>query len=259
MAIVGEKYMDSIAVTKRQAKRPSDYSDLLLHPVNNDPENDIACYNNWEFDHGAIQRFYVGGLLWFFRQTGMNANTLSGYRKTGIKAVKERTNWHKMPNSKNVWTQDIARPQFNTASRGLPMLFQKAAIILMTCEVAVEDGLASGEQYDDIASPEDIYGIMSVVPACWNVNDFNRSFYDELKKKETGVIDLLRDEAAQDQPAVFEHLAKGNTVTYSTAVQVKNAIDQKCAEGFSVGKVRATSGKTLGTLKATDFETVDRG
>lgn len=259
MTFMNMTYMEKITSQERKSERPTEYTGLLLHAVSNGWDDDGAqSYVNWEFDHGDKQRFYVGGLLWFFRETGMNANLLSGYRKKAIKAVADRTNWAKMPNSNQFWKQDIARPQYNVATRGDPLYFQKAAIVIMSCEVAVEDALNEGVSCDEIEIPEDIYKKMSIIPACWNINDFNIEFYSRLIDSNGDVKDRLVESSNQESSTVIENLAKGNTVTYNTALSIKNEIDS--STGFKVGKVRATpGGRKLGRLRASEFEKIDRG
>lgn len=253
-------YKIEMAAQKRPAKRPEFYADLLLHPVATDPTDGSGCYDDWEFDHGSMQRFYVGGMRWYFRQTGLNANVLAGFRRDALRQVKKRTDWGSMPNSNQMWKQDIARPQFNVAARGDPLFFQKAAIILMACELALEEALEEGEEVKDIKKPEDIYQKMSIIPACWNVNDFNIGFYEKLRKAEPDVPGKLQNAAAQESASVFEHLSNGNTVTFETAKAVKAEIDGNCGPDFNVGNVRAKPGvKRLGKQKASEFETIDRG
>lgn len=254
-------YLADIAEQNRTAARPENYEALLFHPIADDPTaTDATCYPNWEFDHGLQRRFYVGGILWFLRSARINANSLAGFKDDAIVAVRERTDWSNMPNSNNNWTGQIARQQYNAARNHTPLFFQKAAIVIMSCELAAEAMLANGRVLQDIDTPQDIYRFMSVIPACWNVNDFNKDFYNQYVAKDKAAQEKLKVAATLSQKAVLWDLADGHTVTYETAKAVKEAIDQDFPEDVNVGEVRSKPGKkNLGKKRTSDYEFCDCG
>ncbi|MET1416810.1 hypothetical protein ABVF61_31430 [Roseibium sp. HPY-6] len=254
-------YLANIIQQQRQAVRPANYEDLLFHPIADDPTTSGAsCYSNWEFDHGTQPRFYVGGVLWFMRSTSLNANSLAGYKEEAVQAVSDRTNWSDMPNSNNNWTGQIARQQFNAARNHKPLFFQKAAVIIMACELAAEKMLASGRTLQDINAAEDIYRFMSIIPACWNINDFDADFYNQHIAKDKAAQETLRRASKQSQKTVIAELANGHTVTYETARAIKSSIDDDLPDNVNVGDVRARPGKQkLGHKRTSDYEVCDCG
>ncbi len=253
-------YLSDIRAQNRPRQRPDNHEKLLFHPIADDPSSESAvCYEDWEFDHGRMNRFYVGGFLWFLRQVDEPPSNLSRFREEAISRIADQTNWFEMPNSGKAWSEGIARQQFNVAKRREPLHFQKAAIIIMACEIAAEAALGQGREMPDINDAKDVYTTMSIIPACWNINDFNRDLISRLEKL-PDAFDKLKEATGQDSPTVFRHLAVGNTVTWETAAKTHHVISNDFDSSFKVGKVRAHPGRgSLGKQKATEFERVNIG
>lgn len=256
-------YLHDIQSQGRGGGRPVNYEDLLFHPIADDPTvAGATCYKNWEFDHGTQRRFYVGGFLWFLGITGLNPNRLAdGFKQDAVTVVGKQATWSTMPNSNNHWQEPLARQQFNLARNQSAIFFQKAALIIMACELAAEKILNSGRTLSGVNVPGDIYKYMSIVPATWNINDFNDAFYKDYISRQPAAIDALQNATAQPQPAVFGDLANGRTVSFEVALGVYNTIGTPAlpASGFK-GNVRARPGKkTLGRLRTSEFESIDCG
>lgn len=235
------------------AVRPARYEDLLLHPIADNPLSpNAASYDNWEFDHGAKPRFHVAGLFWFSRLTGMTMQDLKeGYSEAAREEV-QNTPWISMPNSQEAWTQAIARQQFQRARGAKATRFQKAGVIILACELALEDMLNNGANLP-IKSAQEVYQNMAIVPAVWNIDDFNERYLKSLSDNQ--ILDLA---AASQQPkAVISALATGFTATYSTVELIKAKAD---TYSNKPGRVRARpGGKSLGKRGASEFETVPIG
>src|SRR5688572_17901422 len=96
-------YLDAVTKQERAPGRPDNYEALLFHPVADDPATG-SCYKNWEFEHGTNQRFYVGGLRWFKRMSGIDGHgALCNFGQKAADTVKAETNWWHMPNSRDLW------------------------------------------------------------------------------------------------------------------------------------------------------------
>lgn len=252
-------YLDLVSKQTRSKKRPSSYDELLFNPVSDNPEASQAeCYQDWEFDHGSHSRFYVGGFRWFLRQTGWSANQISEFARAAVETVNQETNWHEMPESGELWSQPVARVRFNSVKNGEPQRFAKAAMVVMACELAVADALNNGREFKEIESPEDIYGKMTIIPACWNIDDFNQKTLAQIDQT-PGAMEAIKAETGQRNSKVFEQLASGNAVTWETANKLKKFLERSEMEHLKVGEVRARPGRMLGRKKASDEEEVDKG
>lgn len=255
----------------RPESRPEDYEDLLLEAIQYDVDLDdtdeleAVSYDDWEFDHGSSRRFYVDGLRRFMRETGIQTvDAIAGYGEAAVKEVAEKTDWAKMPNSNSHWTDSIATNQFRHARNGVPVFFQKAALIIVACELAAGDAIEKAakanknkdSKKDDkeisLKSASEIYSFMSIRPACYNVDRFNKGYFEDLDKTQKR---QLRKRTGQSEDALL-HLAIGHTVTIKTAVNVGQLI--RTDESFDeVGDVRGYPGKkTLGKKSASSSEKI---
>lgn len=224
---------------EKAAKRPEHYEDLLSRPIGADLD-DPNSYQDWEFDHGTKPRFYIQGFLWFLRQTHLTVNGVANFREEAADFVEDATSWDEMPG----WTQErqpVARQQLNAARNHKPLRFQKAATILVACELAAAERLERYGECGEIHSPQDIYRHMKIVPACWNINDFNPPFLEELRSQPENYQGLQRY-IAQDKQ-VLEDLANGHSVSFDTAKDIKEWLDKKT--DMDVGQVRARPGKKM--------------
>lgn len=259
-------YDGTVRAQRRPALRPQRIEGLLLHPICDDPSVEGAeCYTDWDRDHVGSTRFYVGGILWFMRQTRVNSSTLATYAEAAASVIEQNTEWHDIVNvrdSDRRWTEPVARQQFDRAVNRGAQYIQKAATIIMACELCAADLLEANNTRlkDSIEQPEDVYRMMTIIPACWNVNSFNSRFIESLNGDQVRHLKTLQHAIGEDSVAVLRDLADGFTVTHSTATGVRSAVRDQLPEQFEVGEVRARPGKQkLGRKKASHNETVDNG
>jgi hypothetical protein len=250
-------YAESLRQKGRPHKRPTAYEALLFEPIADAPSNAGPSYTNWEFDHGRTPRFYVGGLLWFMRVSGIpDIQSLAEYGSRAVEEVEKNTIWAAMPNSGENW-KDCSLNQFRYARLGRAVYFQKAALVIVACEIALTETTNDGRIVDKSVSPDDVHHHMSIVPAVWNIDSFNPEYLTDLNHRHPNAKGALRDAAGQRSTDVIDRMAEGYTVTSSTALDVKKYIDGNFRE-HPVGNVRAHPGrKRLGRLRATDDEIVD--
>jgi len=259
-------YDGAVRAQGREAVRPVRLEDLLLHPICDDPTApDAVCYTDWDRDHVGSARFFVGGILWFMRQTKVNSSTLASYAEEAARVVESQTEWHDIVNVRNSderWRENVARQQFDRAVNRSSQYIQKAATIIMACELCASDLIKSGNAAlkDSISKPEDIYKMMTIIPACWNVNDFNQDFMAQVDSSGAPHLKTVQHAIGEDSVDVLKDLADGFTVTYPTAKGVLDAVNSELPSEYSVGLVRARPGrKRLGKKRASHNETVDNG
>lgn len=230
----------------------------MLHPLADDPtKSGSVSYDGWEFDHGGVQRFYVGGMRWFMRQSGIEKiPTLAGYAEEAVATIANQTNWTTMPNSETRWDQ-MSPNQLRSARKMDHVFFQKAALVIVTCERALADKLAKGGSTPFPIKPEDIYSVMSIIPAVWNIDDFDKKTLQQLQEKYPEAMAYLREKSGQSASTI-EHLATGHSVQHATAMAVKAAIDKNFTK-VGCGRLRASPGASLGTKAASPAESIDAG
>jgi hypothetical protein len=155
--------------------------------------------------------------------------------------------------------QEVSRQQYFAITKKRPVAFPKAAVFLLTCELALQEIVddpsiigVDSSQLEGISSGMDVYKYMVIVPACWNVNDFTDE-YLQRQSTRNGFMQSLAAAAQQSRQVVTE-LALGHTVTYRTAKFVKDHCD---SAGEPVGDIRCRAGQTkLGTKGAANEELV---
>jgi hypothetical protein len=161
-----------------------------------------------------------------------------------------------MPASGESWLH-CSPIQFRAARGAAPLHFQKGALILLACELALADRIKAKKAAKELV-PGDVYRHMSIISACWYIDDFDRIAFKELIEKHPNALTNLRDAAKQKAKTFLDHMAKGHTVTRPTATAVKEYID-KNVPGLRLGAVNPKPGRELGHLQATDFEHIDAG
>jgi hypothetical protein len=257
-----------------RTRRPINADELLLAPVTSDPHMpDATCDMDWIKEHNK-QRFYVGGWPAFVNLTGMKIDELDRYRDAAIAAAKTEkwpmmryTSPEMIRRLESDWSS-IARPQLFNCAKGRAVMFPKAALFILTCELALEDRLEQarnsrskeGKTSELLATAKSgvwIYSHMAIVPAVWNINDFNKGYLESRLAKNPIFLSALRKETGQENLDVFRDLASGSTVTYKTATMIKTYCDRS-NEFEPLGEIRARAGKgTLGTKHASMYEEID--
>lgn len=237
-----------------EMKRPEHYSELLREPIS--LEKGQPSFAGWEFAHGSRQRFYVDGMQWFIRTSGIQrAQELDRYGPLAAEELEHGITWHEMPMSGNNWN-DCSDIQFRRARNVKPIFYQKAALVILACELALADRIRVGRVNDKQVTALDVYKNMSIIPACWHIDEFDRTALKRLTDADPDVLNKLRDRSAQTAKTFVDHLATGHTVTLKTAKAVKRYIDEAQPK-LGIGSLNARQSNGLGTKNATEFEHID--
>lgn len=233
--------------------RPVEYEALLSEPIIDHPGS-AECYAGWEHHHGNKMRFYVGGWAWFTKVSGLHRpSDMVPHGELAVEIAGTATNWLRMPGPRGIWAQ-CGLPQFRFVPAVKALYFQKAALILLACELALQD-LANRGLLPDGVSPLDVYVHMAIIPACWHIDDFDKSALDQINKL-PDVKKNLRETAKQSRRNFIDNLPSGYTVTLRTAVAVKSFCDEH-VPSLQLGAVNAKPVAPLGTRHASDTETVE--
>lgn len=261
-----ENYENNIKSQKRSSGRPDQIEKLFFHAITDNPESSSDFYDDWDFDHAGSQRFFVGGLRWFFRRTGMNAESLHNYSKDASALIRNDTSWTDMASVRgsDIHWDNVARQQFNRANGQKSLYLQKAANVIVSCELCAQDLIDRGTLKEsakaDIASGGDIYKRMSIIPACWNVNDFNSDFLAEVEAHDSTLLKKIARASGEGSLAILKDLAGGSTVTHQTAAAIEAEVTNGLPKQFTVSGTRARPGKKkLGLKKASSSEHVSCG
>jgi hypothetical protein len=244
---------------QRDPVRPEKYGELLLRPIVDNPMNGDGSYQRWEYDHSDKQRFYVGGMVRLRELINIDAQTLSSYSERARTEIRSKTSWPNMPNSGVRWTENCARQQYNHAFNKGRLFFQKAAVIIVSAELALRDAIVAGtlrEAKPDL-TPEHVYTFMSIIPACWNVDEFNMDYVERVKAN-TPLFRSDLSRACGQNSTVIDHLSTHFTVDFDTANDIKDHIDRTHPQN-PVGDVRARPGRQLGTKGASTNLNLDFG
>ena len=272
-------YLERLQNLDLKPIRPEHAEGLLLYPIADDPLSPGATSDEkWAKEHCLEQRFYVGGWEWFVDLTGISIQKLTEYKKRAALEAKS-SGWPALngatggivTKAKGQWGA-IAPQQFFNVAKNRPVLFPKAALFILACELALSDLLEARENPDDpryaalaeedvqisgeITTGCEVYRHMSIVGACWNINDFNNSYVQKkIELVPTCFLELSSQFDEQQPTALFEEITAGHTITYPTARKIKDYADNTSPP--EVGDVRAKSGKKLlGTKKAAPSEIV---
>jgi hypothetical protein len=272
-------FQEEIAQQSRPAERPALASGLLLHKICENPGAETAQLDeDWAGEHAGMLRFFVGGIDWFSNLTLMSMDSLFS-RKDRTLELAERCGWSKMSDAKPIdaetlraqWTA-IARPQYFNAGQKRAMNFPKAALFILSCELAIQDLLEqitsrpeNSERYaklkSEVVAPEYVYKHMAIVPACWNVNDFNSKYLLRRVEARQGFLAQLAVYASQSGGRVFHQLADGQTVTFRTAARVKHFCDSSLDGCDPLGQIRSRRGRggkgMLGSKRSAESEDID--
>jgi hypothetical protein len=241
--------------------RPKSHGDLLLEPI---------PYDGWEEDHAEDRRFYLAGVVWFKRTFKAKQKTVDLARDQAHRRVLALTKWHLMSDPEGYWKKELGRPQVLSVFAGEPISFAKAAQVLMACEIVVENILSEKEKEpavfaergltlpDGFSKAEHLHRYMGILPACWNIDGFNKEFLEKVRHhRNKDPHKEIADAIGLRSPYAVAELTRGHTVTRLVAENI-----QSVASGFEVpdnylGQVRARPGRKLGKKSASEFEAPD--
>lgn len=245
----------SLDLNSQPPSRPTQVEDLLREPIVEAISAGATvpigeCYRDWDRDHGERTQFYVSGYLEFLRTRAVK-DTKQLYERFADEALSAvPTEWKRTIGKGNVW-QEIAQNQFRAARNGKAIYVQKAAIVLLAAEHAVDAALKSGRNLAKFKAGADVYKVLRIVPACYNIDGFNENFLARLNES---TIKSIADKAKQPV-ALLHDLARRQTVTAATAISVLEA-----ASSFGpIGPARGRPGRNLGTKSASENELLDLG
>ena len=241
---------EATAGKDQPSKRPRAYSDLLARPIADDPGEASASYEDWEFDHGDAVRFYVGGIRRFMREVKTyEVQAMAAFAGEAAKVIEGQTDWRDMPLSSGKWDR-VSLNQFSAAKKREPMMFAKAASVILACERMM------ASQKDKVPDPAHIYRYMKIVPACWTIGDFDEAFLKAARSSLGNFEPELLDATGQASGAVFEDMAKGHPVTFETANAVAKFFKDRWPDR-PLGALRARVRNKPGRLSASRAEVVD--
>jgi hypothetical protein len=242
---------------------PDSVEDLLAHPirrVDNEPAGAIGpailgCYDGWLVDHDEEARFFVGG---FNRLRALikrkDAKHFFSFTPEALKLAEQR-GWHEdvsgldKPASYNQFRKTVLRE---------PMYFGLAVQVIIAAECAVEEAIADG-RYS--GTRFDVYDIMKIVPACFNVDGFNVRALSMLQQDIPNFDQDVLRASAQKSRHLLTLLAEGNCVTRRTArafrARILTLLDGRDLD-VEINDVRGHPGKKkLGRKNATETEIIE--
>jgi hypothetical protein len=190
----------------------------------------------------------------------LKAERIASYKERAAAEAKE-AKWTEMPGTPRNVVSDlrghwgaISRQQYFNVMNLRAVNFPKAALFLLSCELALQELINQQESVIPFTSGACIYQHMAIIPACWNINDFNTEYLNRQTKFNSTFLNELANHVSQSDPEVFKELAAGHTVTFRTA----NGIKHYCNGGHGrepLGKIRSRAGRNLlGTKRAADCE-----
>jgi hypothetical protein len=150
------------------------------------PDQSSPFYEGWHADHLGRPRFYIRGS----RRARVHLQTLDAKRYYGgankaIELIKAKTDWAQYGGD---WTSP-AYNQFTRAFKNKPVTLEKAAIVIASMESIFSEDLSAGKFNGHTF---DLYGLVSIVPACYNIDDFTEEKLDQIRQKPNGITCLLR-------------------------------------------------------------------
>ncbi|MGD1017250.1 MAG: hypothetical protein ABR863_12555 [Roseiarcus sp.] len=187
-----------------------------LHPALLLPDDQRAevAYEGWERSLANVQSFYVMG----------TDKQLSAYRIPDVKAVYAvwpqahkvlvASDWWNLPFN---WSDRIAYQQFLRAQSGNPVLFSKAASIVLTIAVAAA-------QKDE---NQKVFADMKIIPACFHIDGFDQRKYSALLQGVPMLIKEALEYMDQSNETLLIDMAKGFGVTKNTAERFRRFISER--------------------------------
>ncbi len=240
--------------------RPS-LDQLLVHPIlkadNEGGQYDEQSYPDWQLDHRHAARFYVGG---FYTLRSITRRTDAKYyylfAQDAIEIAREE-GWDEQMDG---FTRPASYNQFrNVISLSRPMFFENAAQVIVSCELALADAIQRGRYY---GNKTDIYKMMKIIPATYNIDAFNESALERLRSEIDNFNSTVLAYAGQRSRHLLDHMSQGYCVTRRTARQIHLKTLEILKSNPSIenyiGDVRGRPGKKrLGRKSATTSEDVE--
>lgn len=191
-------------------------------------------YEGWQADHLGRPRFYIkGSRRARTRLQAQDAKRYYAVAREALEIVKAETDWASYGGD---WTPP-AYNQFTRAFSNKPATLERVAVVIASMERVYSDSLiTSGLQGNAL----DLYDLISIVPACYNIDDFTEDKLNAIRDMPNGITTLLRA-CSQRAPSLLKELATGHTVLRDTALQIRRAIKENFPS-IEVGVVRPYPG-----------------
>lgn len=234
--------------------------DLLVHPVRRkDTHSGQASgeYKDWIFDHARKAQFYVSG---FGELRAAASRAEANYYYSFAPEAREKAvaaGWDKLLGAD--FGTSLSYNQFRHAILfHKPMYFALAAQVLVACECALGDAIEK-DIYAGRAG--DVYAMMKIIPACYNVDNFNAAALERLRRQAEDFDKLALASCLQSNRDVLDDLAGGHCVTRRTARLLHDFVitfvENRRISNVGLGEVRGAPGRTLGRKSASGAESID--
>lgn len=230
------------------AARPNDYRELLT-------ERDFA-EQPWNTSFGAGRFFYLTGVTDAMRLLQEKSGTflkLKGHLDA-ILVDEDLERWGTQSGIR--LDEKIKRERAGEITVPKPTYFYKC----VECLVAFEHAFENSERLKDKVSKFWVFDYMRIVPAIYNIRQFNTNKLDLLRRDYEDFDRLALEATYQPDPLFLDDLANGKTVTRPTAYRLKIFINTHCnvSPDHAVGEVRIRPGNHgLGDGPATTHEIVE--
>jgi hypothetical protein len=190
-------------------------------------------YEGWHADHLGRPRFYIrGGKRARVVLQTLDAKPYYNVASRALELIRARTDWAS-------YGGDWSAPAYNQFTRAFgskPVTLERAVTVIGSMEVLYSDAVASGRLNGNAL---DLYKIVSIVPACYNVDDFTPEVLERIRAVTNGTDTLLRA-CSQRASKILDELAGGHTVTRTTALRIQQAIQNSLS--MQVGTIRPYPG-----------------
>jgi hypothetical protein len=157
--------------------------------------------------------FRARGFTWFARNVGENSTALI-QRIRAMEAFRRKLQeWNDKPFP---WDENLAGAQINKARNGEPLRFDKAAKVVLVCEMAARD---AGKTHWELLET------MRLEPAVFHVVNFDKDLPAMIRSSKPG-FDLVVQIAnlTRQSFAVIRGMLEGKTVSYRLASMVRQAL-----------------------------------
>lgn len=219
----------------------------------------LPDYDDWLLDHAGRARFYLGGFRSFRAITREGDARHYAKFSSEAKELASSCGWTREEKGGN-WNEPISYNQYRKAIiLQEPMFFELAALVSLSCECALAATIDANEYS---GSRFDVYRMIKIIPACYNIDEFNRSGLVELRRRISNYDDAVLVYAGQRRPHLLELLTQGNCVTRRTARAIRwKTLELMHAHGITsipIGDVRGRPGRRrLGRKNATVVEDLE--
>jgi hypothetical protein len=203
--------------------------------MNADPGNPLTLLQprldqdvgNWIGALGDRRAFRVRGFSWFKTHVEQNITAIVQAIADAKAEAQQRPGWKDLPFP---WADQFSPRQVYDAANRKPLLFPKAALTILLCELA-----ARARGRDAV----EVYRKMRIEPAVYRISDFTRGTLESAESSRADIMNVLIRECGQQGSEVFYDLASGKTVSYRLASKIIEVMQRELRPfpQFRVGTV----------------------